>query len=305
MVLIEDLSCVPNCDESYKGEWANAAAKLKSQLSNQPAVLMGTLNKESIDSDSDLVTIFEDITKYPTVKIFGCDICPAAIKQFTDEITEAGVIQQATKLAAFNNPVISLDDDIFEPVTDLPSDGSVVPYVEGSDFSWIIAVKKVPCSDCVSLEGTMNAMASDVATRTDNQVKMAVIDADVNPLLSDAFSGDSNPTLWIVKPDGNKVDVSSKGSKNNFLASFQALFEIQKVFLRLRLFNGVKFTPFDSFNDPFPSIKTQSEIAGLADALKKSMDEDKVVTPIDENTLQQTTGFDGTKSKESASLSNL
>ena len=35
------------------------------------------------------------------------------------------------------------------------------------------------------------------------------------------------------------------------------------------------------------------------------MDEDKVVTPMDENTLEQTTGFDGTKSKESASLLNL
>ena len=221
MVLIEDSSCAPNCDELHKSEWANAAAKLKSRLLNQPAILMGTLNKESIDSDSDLVTILNDVTKYPTVKIFGCDICPTAIKQFTDEITEADIIQQATKLAAFNNPVISLDDDIFEPVTDLPSDGSVVPYVEGSDFSWIIAVKKVPCGDCVLLEGTMNAMASDVATRTDNQVKMAVIDADVNPLLSDAFSGDSNPMLWIVKPDGNKVDVSSKGSKDNFLAFFQ------------------------------------------------------------------------------------
>ena len=235
MVLIEDSSCAPNCDELYKSEWANAAAKLKSRLSNQPAILMGTLNKESIDSDSDLVTILNDVTKYPTVKIFGCDICPTAIKQFTDEITEADIIQQATKLAAFNNPVISLDDDIFEPVTDLPSDGSVVPYVEGSDFSWIIAVKKVPCSDCVLLEGTMNAMASDVATRTDNQVKMAVIDADVNPLLSDAFSGDSNPMLWMVKPDGNKVDVSSKGSKDIFLAYFQqkiALIEIQKIFLR-------------------------------------------------------------------------
>ena len=224
MVLIEDSSCASNCDELYKSGWANAAAKLKSRLSNQPAILMGTLNKESIDSDSDLVTILNDVTKYPTVKIFGCDICPTAIKQFTDEITEANIIQQATKLAAFNNPVISLDDDIFEPVTNLPSDGSVVPYVEGSDFSWIIAVKKVPCSDCVLLEGTMNAMASDVATRTDNQVKMAVIDADANPLLSDAFSGDSNPMLWIVKPDGNKVDMSaSKGSKYNFLASFQKM----------------------------------------------------------------------------------
>ena len=67
----------------------------------------------------------------------------------------------------------------------------------------------------------------------------------------------------------------------------------------------VKFTPFDSFNDPFPSKRTKSAIAGLADALKKIMDEDKVVTPMDENTLEQTTGFDGTKSKESASLLNL
>ena len=67
----------------------------------------------------------------------------------------------------------------------------------------------------------------------------------------------------------------------------------------------MKFTTFDSFNDPFLSIRTKSEIAGLADALKKSMDEDKVVTPMDENTLEKTTGFDGTKSKESASLSNL
>ena len=74
----------------------------------------------------------------------------------------------------------------------------------------------------------------------------------------------------------------------------------RRFFLKLRLYNGVKFTPFGSFNDPFPSIRTQSEIAGLADALKKSMDEDKVVTPMDENTLEHTTGFDGTKSKESA-----
>ena len=58
----------------------------------------------------------------------------------------------------------------------------------------------------------MNGMATDVATRTENKVKMAVIDADVNPLLSNAYSGDSNPMLWIVKPDGNKVDVSSQGS---------------------------------------------------------------------------------------------
>ena len=64
----------------------------------------------------------------------------------------------------------------------------------------------------------MNSMARDVATRTDNQVKMAVIDADVNPLLSNAFSGDSNPMLWMVKPDGIKFDQSSQGSENVFLA---------------------------------------------------------------------------------------
>ena len=63
----------------------------------------------------------------------------------------------------------------------------------------------------------MNSMARDVATRTDNQVKMAVIDADVNPLLFNAFSGDSNPMLWIVKPDGNKVDQSSQGSQDLYL----------------------------------------------------------------------------------------
>ena len=44
----------------------------------------------------------------------------------------------------------------------------------------------------------------------------------------------------------------------------------------------------------------ESVIASLADALKKYMDEDKVVTPMDENTLEATTGFDGMKSKESA-----
>ena len=41
-------------------------------------------------------------------------------------------------------------------------------------------------------------------------------------------------------------------------------------------------------------------IASLTDALKIFMDEDKVVTPIDNNTLEETTGFDGMKSKESA-----
>ena len=41
-------------------------------------------------------------------------------------------------------------------------------------------------------------------------------------------------------------------------------------------------------------------IASLTDALKKKMDEDKVVTPMDINTLEETTGFDGIKSKESA-----
>ena len=151
------------------------------------------------------------------MRIFGCEICPTAIKQFNQEISQAALVQQATKISAFNNPVISLNDDIFESVTDLPIDGSIVPYVEGSDFSWIIAVKKVPCNDCVLLEGTMNRVASDIATRTDNQVKMAVIDADVNPLLSNAFSGDSNPMLWIVKPDGIKFDdFSSKGSIDYF-----------------------------------------------------------------------------------------
>ena len=33
------------------------------------------------------------------------------------------------------------------------------------------------------------------------------------------------------------------------------------------------------------------------------MDQDKVVTPMDLNTLEQITGFDGTKSKESELLS--
>ena len=216
MVLIEDSSCAPDCDEFHKDEWANAAAELKSRLSNEPAILMGTLNKDSIDSNSDLETILDDVTKYPAVKIFGCEICPNAIKQFTGEITHAAVVEQATKIEAFNNPVISLDDDIFESVTDLPTDGSVVPYVEGSDFSWIVAVKKVPCDDCVLLEGTMNEIASDIATRTDNQVKMAVIDADANPLLSNAFSGDSYPMVWMVLPDGNKVDYSSQGSQDFF-----------------------------------------------------------------------------------------
>ena len=216
MVLIEDSSCAPNCDGLYKDEWANAATELKSRLSNEPAILMGTLNKDSIDSDSDLVGILDDVTKYPAVKIFGCGICPSAIKQFTGEITQAAIVEQAAKIEAFNNPVISLDDDIFESVTDLPTDGSVVPYVEGSDFSWIIAVKKVPCDDCVLLEGTMNEVASDIATRSDNQVKMAVIDGDANPLLSNTLSGGSNPMLWMVKPDGNKVDASSQGSQNRF-----------------------------------------------------------------------------------------
>ena len=51
MVVIEDTSCEPNCDESYKDEWSKAAAELKSGLSNEPAILMGTLNKDSIDSE--------------------------------------------------------------------------------------------------------------------------------------------------------------------------------------------------------------------------------------------------------------
>ena len=62
--------------------------------------------------------------------------------------------------------------------------------------------------------------------------------------------------------------------------------------------------------DPFSSMITknyletnnatmESVIASLADALKKYMDEDKVVTPMDINTLEETTGFDGMKSKES------
>ena len=46
--------------------------------------------------------------------------------------------------------------------------------------------------------------------------------------------------------------------------------------------------------------KMKTEIAGVADALKIKMDEDKVVTPMDDNTLEATTGFDGMKSKESA-----
>ena len=202
-------------------------------------------------SDSDLVGILDDVTQYPAVKIFGCEICPTAIKQFTGAITQAAVVQQATKIAAFNNPVIALDDDIFESVTDLPTDGSVVPYVEGSDFSWIIAVKKVPCTDCVLLEGTMNSMARDVATRTDNQVKMAVIDADVNPLLSNAFSGDSNPMLWMVKPDGIKFDQSSQGSENVFLAVSRnfLLFESNSSTLK-GLFRAVHFRK-DTFKDPF------------------------------------------------------
>ena len=49
--MIEDTSCEPNCDESYKDEWSKAAAELKSGLSNEPAILMGTLNKDSIDSE--------------------------------------------------------------------------------------------------------------------------------------------------------------------------------------------------------------------------------------------------------------
>ena len=50
------------------------------------------------------------------------------------------------------------------------------------------------------------------------------------------------------------------------------------------------------------SLKSQSEIAGLADALKKSMDEDKVVTPMNLATLTPTIGLDGQKSKESVSI---
>ena len=46
------------------------------------------------------------------------------------------------------------------------------------------------------------------------------------------------------------------------------------------------------------SLKSQSEIAGLADALKKSMDEDQVVTPMNLATLTPTIGLDGQKSKE-------
>ena len=44
----------------------------------------------------------------------------------------------------------------------------------------------------------------------------------------------------------------------------------------------------------------RTELASLADAQKRSMDKDKVVTPMDKNTLGETTGFDGIKSKESA-----
>ena len=216
MVLIEDSSCTTDCDSTSNNEWIQAAEEVQSRqhLSTEPAIFFGSLDKNSIDSDSDLALILNDIAEYPAVKIFGCEICPTEIKQFNGEITQAAVVEQSTKIAAFNNPVISLDDDIFESVTDLRLDGNIVPYSDGSDFSWIVAVKKVPCNDCVLLEGIMNAMASDVATRTENQVKMAVIDADVNPLLSNVLSGDSNPMLWIVKPDGNKIDVSSQGSLN-------------------------------------------------------------------------------------------
>ena len=63
----------------------------------------------------------------------------------------------------------------------------------------------------------------------------------------------------------------------------------------------------ESFKDPFSSEITNKSkermktvIASLTDALKIFMDEDKVVTPIDNNTLEETTGFDGMKSKESA-----
>ena len=49
------------------------------------------------------------------------------------------------------------------------------------------------------------------------------------------------------------------------------------------------------------SLKEKSEIAGLADALKKSMDEDQVVTPMNLATLTPTIGLDGQKSKESVS----
>ena len=48
-------------------------------------------------------------------------------------------------------------------------------------------------------------------------------------------------------------------------------------------------------------MKEKSQIAGLADALKKSMDEDKVVTPMNLATLTPTIGLNGQKSKESVS----
>ena len=107
----------------------------------------------------------------------------------------------------FFNPVVTLTDENFESVTgvaieSLPLGSSVSGITSGSELStgsytsyndkgWIVAVTKSAesCDACKLTKTAMTEMAADIKDATGGAIKLATVNADLNPSLASKLEG--------------------------------------------------------------------------------------------------------------------
>ena len=119
----------------------------------------------------------------------------------------------------FFNPVVTLTDENFESVTgvaieSLPLGSSVATidntsgselstgsYTSYNDKGWIVAVTKSTesCDACKLTKTAMTEMAADIKDATGGAIKLATVDADLNPDLASKLEGKAI-RLHIYRP---------------------------------------------------------------------------------------------------------
>ena len=107
------------------------------------------------------------------------------------------------------NPIVTLTDENFESITgvaleSLPlgsstgtsggTSGTESPtgsYTSYTDKGWIVAVTKSTetCDACKATKTAMNEMAADIKDSTNGAIKLATVDADLNPALAAKLEG--------------------------------------------------------------------------------------------------------------------
>ena len=110
------------------------------------------------------------------------------------------------------NPIVTLTDENFESITgvaleSLPlgsstggsstsggtsgTESPIGSYTSYSDKGWIVAVTKSTesCDACKATKTAMNEMAADIKDSTNGAIKLATVDADLNPALAAKLEG--------------------------------------------------------------------------------------------------------------------